>query len=146
MPNATRWQRALPFKRSGDQSGVMPAEPKGVIQHDPYFPLACDVRRVIEVAFFAWIFQINRWRNDGISNSKRTRSHLDSTRASQQMAGHRLGRTDGHFIGVLAKNLLDRARLALAIRRRRSHMVRISREAVSCDFTIDFRAARFGVL
>src|SRR5262249_51975316 len=122
MLNATRWKRALPFKNRGDQGGVVPAEPKGVIQRDPYFPLACDVWRVIEVAFFTWIFQINRWRNDGISNSKRTRSHLYSTCASQQMAGHRLGRTDGHFIGVLAEYLLDRARLAYVADVRGSRM------------------------
>src|SRR5438132_1944355 len=97
------------------------------------------------------------------------------------MGCHRFGRTDGDFVGVLAKHLLDRTRLAyvadvcgsrmgvdivnlirrypgmlqrtlhcarraLAIRWRRSHMIRIGREAVSGDFTIDFRTTRFGVL
>src|SRR5437899_297246 len=91
-------------------------------RRNAYFPLACGVWRVIEVAFFARIFQINRWGNDAISNSKRTRSHLDSTCASQQMAGHRFGRTDGDFVGLFAKYLLDRARLAYVADGRGSRM------------------------
>src|SRR4029077_17048338 len=49
------------------------------------------------------------------------------------------------YPGMLQRKL-HCARGALAIWRRRGHMVRIGGEAVSCDFAIDFRTARFGVL
>src|SRR5437867_10844307 len=49
------------------------------------------------------------------------------------------------YPGML-QSTLHCARRALAIWWRRSHMIRIGREAISCDFTIDFRTTRFDVL
>src|SRR5438876_331989 len=71
----------LPFKSGGDQRSVVAAEAEGVIQSDAHFLFAGDVGRIIEVAFFARIFQIDCRRNHSIADRKRAGGHFHSTGA-----------------------------------------------------------------
>src|SRR2546429_9605556 len=72
----------LSFKSGGDQSGVVAAEAEGVIQSDAHFSFAGDVGRIIQVAFFARIFQIDCRRNYRIPNGKGARGHFYSASAA----------------------------------------------------------------
>ena len=49
----------LIFKRARNDGRVVAAKPKGIIKCDAHSFFAGNVRRIIEVAFFAWIFQVD---------------------------------------------------------------------------------------
>jgi len=49
----------LIFKRARNDGRVVAAKPKGIIKRDAHFLFASNVGRVIEIAFFAWIFQVD---------------------------------------------------------------------------------------
>jgi len=49
------------------------------------------------------------------------------------------------YAGVLEREL-HCARCAFTVRGRRGHVISVGGKAVSCNFTVDLRAARFGVL
>ena len=60
----------------------MAAKPKGIIECDAHFLFAGNVGRVIEVAFFAWIFQVNSGRNYRVADGQCAGGHLYSTGAA----------------------------------------------------------------
>ena len=66
-------------ERRGDEGGVVAAEAEGVVYRDAHFFFARDVWRVIEVAIFTRVFQIDRRRNHGIADGECTRCHFYST-------------------------------------------------------------------
>src|SRR6476620_1045000 len=97
----------LTFKRARDQGGVMAAKAEGIIEYDAHLLFASNVSRVIEVAFFARIFQVDGWRNYRVADGQCAGGHLYSTGAAQQVTGHRFRRTDRNLVRICAKDLLD---------------------------------------
>src|SRR6516225_6413727 len=80
--SATVPETGLTFKRARDQGRVMAAKPKGIIERDAHFLFAGNVGRVIEVAFFARVFQVYCGRNYRVTNGQCAGGHLYSTGAA----------------------------------------------------------------
>src|SRR6476620_9735592 len=75
-------RRVLTLKRARDQGGVMAAKAKGIIEYDAHLLCASNVRRVIEVAFFARLFQVDRRRNYRVADGQGAGGLLYSTGAA----------------------------------------------------------------
>src|SRR6266480_3565786 len=69
----------LVFECGRHKGGVVAAETKRVIYHDTHFFFFCNIGRVIKVAFFARIFQIDSGWNHGIADGQRACGHFHAT-------------------------------------------------------------------
>ena len=72
----------LTFKCARDQGGFMTAKTKGIIECDAHFLFAGYVGRVIQIAFLAWIFQVDGRRNYRVADGQCSGGHLYSAGAA----------------------------------------------------------------
>src|SRR3954453_22017724 len=69
-------------KRARNERRVVAAKPKGIIKCNAHCLFAGNVGRVIEIAFFAWIFEVDGRRNDRVPDGQSAGGHLYSTGAA----------------------------------------------------------------
>src|SRR5258708_1545680 len=96
---ATNWvDVALASPAPEDQRAIGPPKPEGIGKR----MLKTGLARLVgdEVLFLVvgiLIFQVDGRRRGLIPQSRHRDPRLESARAPQQVSGHRLSRTDGHF-------------------------------------------------
>ena len=77
------------------------------------------VRDVVEVALRVGVAVVDRRRQQLVVERERAHHRLDRPRGAEAVAGDGLRRGDGERVGVVAEDLLDRARLGRVAERRR---------------------------
>src|SRR5205823_2735702 len=96
-----------PGKFSGDQTGIVAAKTKRVIDGGVDFNLASSMRHVVEIAFGVGEIEIDGGRHGLFFDGLDANGHLDGAGRSEHVSGGAFGGTDGHMAGMFAKNSLD---------------------------------------
>ena len=66
----------------------------------------------VQIAAFIRLIQVDGRRRHLITQGQHTEDRFDCTSSAEQMAGHRLGRTDRQLVGLLAEYPLHRTGLS----------------------------------
>src|SRR5690349_5427424 len=108
------WQtptRGLQARALEDERAVGAAEAEVVLDGvlDPHLPRR--VGAVVEIALGILVEDVDRRRRDLVAQRQHGEDRLDAAGATEQVAGHRLGRADDELLRVVAERQLDRIRL-----------------------------------
>ena len=112
-----RFSFLIRFGFSEEDRGVRPAESEGVREGTADVRLTGLVGNVVQIAFWIGSFIIDGWQHDSVLHRQHRKNRLDSSGPSQEMARHRLRRTDGNLVGLLAEGALDRNGFQLVVER-----------------------------
>src|ERR1700737_1063381 len=96
------------FAPAPEQQGpVCPTETERVRHGVFHLSSARLVRNVIQIAVRIGTVQIDGGGKNLIAQRQKSNSSFQSACSPQQMSSHRLGRTHGQLVGVLAESPLD---------------------------------------
>src|SRR6202011_1664837 len=102
-----RRKRDLFVPTPEQQSAVGPTKTERVRHGVFHFSFAGLVGDVVQIAVRLGTFQVDGGRQNLIAQRQQSNSGFQPTSSAQQMSSHRLGRTYGQVVGVLAESPLD---------------------------------------
>ena len=92
------------------KTSIGTAEAEGIREGIFHLDFAGSVWHKIQIAVFARVLEVHGRRNNLVAQRQHGDAGLQPSSAAQQVAGHRLGGTDRHLVGMIAERAFDRHR------------------------------------